>query len=149
MQDLKILNTRQRKEIYKFLEKQFGYEGKIDAVFLESPKGKIYLLSKDYEYLELKGLRVNNKGMYFVKREAGGFRLSIEGTQVIKPKKNIIDLTKEETHMWMMGEDIPKEGSVGYVIVRYKKDILGCTIQKDDNIRNMVAKERRLHSITE
>jgi len=149
MQDLKILNTRQRKEIYKYLESQYGHTEKFDVIFMESGKRKIYFMSKDYEHLELKGLRVNNKAMYFCKRELGGFRLSIEGAQMLKPTKNVIDLTKEEAHAWLLGNDIPKEGSAGYVILKFNNDILGCTLQKDNKIRNMVPKERRLHSITE
>jgi len=117
MQQLKALNSRQKKEIYKQLEEQFGFTEKIDAIFLENSKEKIYLLSNDYAHLEVTGLRVNNKAMYFGKKEHDGFRLSIEGAQLIKPTKNVIDLTKAQAELWMTGEDIPFEGHAGFVIL--------------------------------
>jgi len=149
MQDLKALNSRQKKEVYKQLEEQFGYKEKIDAIMLENSQDKIFLLSNDYANLDVEKLRVNNKAMYFGKKEHDGFRLSIEGAQFIKPTKNVIELTSEESHLWMLGKDIPKEGHVGFVILKYKKDILGCAMHKSDIIRNMVPKERRLHSVSE
>jgi NOL1/NOP2/fmu family ribosome biogenesis protein len=148
MQNLKILNSREKKEIYKQLKEQFGHEGKFDMIFLENTQKKVFVLSNDYAHIEISGLRVNNKALYFGKKELGGFRLSIEGSQMIKPSKNIIDLTEAQMNLWLMGEDIPLEGSQRYVIIRFKKDILGCGFHKDDNLRNMVPKERRLHSIT-
>jgi len=148
MQDLKPLNSREKKVIYKQLEEQFGHVDKIDMIFLENSKSKIFLLSNDYVHLELKGLRVNNKAMYFGKREKDGFRLSIEGAQIISPTKNIIDLDQDQVKLWMTGEDIPFEGHSGWVILRFGQDIMGCTMHKVDVIRNMVPKERRLHSVS-
>tara|TARA_Y100000310_G_scaffold345695_1_gene468428 strand:+ start:12363 stop:12812 length:450 start_codon:yes stop_codon:yes gene_type:complete len=149
MQDLKALNTREKKDIYKKLKEQFGHDEKFDQIVLLNPKEKIYLLSKGYADLDVKGMRINNKALYFGKLEKDGLRLSIEGSQLIKANKNVIELNKEELHQWMKGEDIAKEGSPGYVIVKHKKDIFGCGMHKNNVLRNMVPKERRLHSVTE
>tara|TARA_Y100000310_G_C20374460_1_gene665073 strand:+ start:306 stop:755 length:450 start_codon:yes stop_codon:yes gene_type:complete len=149
MQDLKALNSREKKEIYKLLESQFGHTEKFNVIFLKNNKSKIFFLSNDFLNLDVTNLRVNNKAMYFAKMERDGLRMNIEGAQMLKATKNVIDLNKEEAHAWMLGDDIPHEGNQGYVLLRYKKDILGCGILKNNNIRNMVAKERRLHSVTE
>ena len=149
MQDLKILNSREKKEIYKLLDSQFGHTEKFDVIFLRNGKDKIYFLTKDYPSIDETNLRVNNKGLYFAKIEKDGLRMNVEGAQLLKATKNVIDLNQEEAHAWMQGDDIPHPGNEGYVLLRYKKDILGCGIQKADNIRNMLAKERRLHSVTE
>ncbi len=148
MQKLKVLNSREKKALYKQLEEQFGVTEKLPYLFLENTKDKIFLLSPDFANLNVNNLNVNNKGLYFAKKERDGLRLSIEGAQLIKPKKNIISLNDKESHLWMMGKDVPMEGHKGYVIVKFNNDILGCGILKNNILRNMVPKERRLHSVT-
>ena len=87
--------------------------------------------------------------MYFAKKEREGLRLSIEGAQMLDIRKNIIPVNKAQAELWMTGGDIPLSGhSEGFVILQQNKDILGCGMLKNDLIRNMVPKERRLHSIT-
>ena len=60
MQNLKALNSKEKKQIYQQLKEQFGHDTKIDAIILLSPKGKIYLLSNDYAHLDITNLRINN-----------------------------------------------------------------------------------------
>ena len=95
MQKLKALNSRELKQLYKELNEQFGVEEKLDFIVLENTKDKLYLLSRDYEKLDVSKLRVNNKGMYFGKKERDGLRLSIEGSQLIDAKKNVVVLNEE------------------------------------------------------
>ncbi len=147
MQELHALNAREKKALYKQLEDQFGVTEKLPYLILENTKNKIYLLSTDYAKLDLKGLRVNNMAMYFGKKERDGFRLSIEGAQLVKAKKNVIELTKSQANLWLQGKDIPMEGNKGFVILKFGKDVLGCGALKNDILRNMVPKERRLHSV--
>ena len=149
MVQLKALNTREKKEIFQMLEEQFGIKEHVDYIFFENNKEKIFIISSAFAQLNQAQVRINNIGMYFATREKDGLRLSIEGAQLVNAKKNSIELTKEQAHQWMKGEDIPMEGNLGYVIVRYKKDTFGCGSLKNNILRNMVPKERRLHSITE
>ena len=145
---MKILNSREIKAIYKQLEEQFGNKKKLDYGFLENNKDKIFLISKKYAELDTKKLRVNNLGMYFAKRQIDGIRLSIEGSQMIEPTKNVIQLNKEQMEQWVKGEDIPFEHQTAYVIVKHKDDTLGCGRVVKNLLRNMVPKERRLKSLT-
>jgi NOL1/NOP2/fmu family ribosome biogenesis protein len=146
---IKFFNTRDKKELFNQLKSQFDFQADLDYIFFEASDNKIYLLSKDYANVNLQGLRINNQGLYFGKMELGGFRPSIEGSQLIQARKNIIQLTKSQVENWMMGEDIPFVGDNGFVIVQQDKDILGCGILKGNVLRNMVPKERRLNSVTE
>lgn len=149
MQKLTFLNTRERKELFKQLEEQFGCTESLDFIFFENSQDKIFLLSKEYAGLDLHGLRVNNLGLYFVKREREGLRPSIEGAQLIHAKKNVLALDKKQAEQWMQGEDIPFEGDAGFVILKKDGDVLGCGMLRNNILRNMVPKERRLQSITE
>jgi NOL1/NOP2/fmu family ribosome biogenesis protein len=148
MQELRILNSREKKKIYKFLEEQFGHTLKFDFLFLQNTKEKIYVLSPDFAHIDMTKLRVNNKALYFGKLEHDGFRPTIEGAQLLKANKNVVELTQEEADLWMQGEDIPRMGHQGFIILKFKEDILGCGMHKNDILRNMVPKERRLSSIT-
>ena len=147
MQKLTALNAREKKRFYKQLEVQFGHSEKFEAIILQNTKDKYYLLSEDYANLEVKDLRINNMALYFGKQESNAIRLSIEGAQILKAKKNIIQLTKEQAHSWMRGEDIAFQGNLGYVICQYKEDALGCGILKENVLRNMVPKERDRKSV--
>jgi NOL1/NOP2/fmu family ribosome biogenesis protein len=144
---MKFLNTREIKKIYKALEEQFGNQKKLDFAFAENNKDKIFLISKTYADIDENTLRINNFGLYFAKRQIDGIRLSIEGSQLIEPTKNIIQLNQEQMELWLKGEDFPFEHETSYVIVRYKDDTLGCGRVVKNELRNMVAKERRLKSL--
>ena len=149
MQKLNFLNTRDRKELFNKLKDQFDFQAELDCLFFEGSDNKIFLLSKDFAKMDLSGLRINNQGLYFLKKERDGLRLSIEGSQLIKAKKNIVQLTKSQSENWMKGDDINIDGNSGYVIVQQENDILGCGNLRNNILRNMVPKERRLKSVTE
>jgi NOL1/NOP2/fmu family ribosome biogenesis protein len=149
MQHLKILNRKEIKPILKFLKENFDMSSELDYVFFENPKGKIYLLSKKFADLDEKQLRINNLGLYFGKKEKDGFRLTLEGAQLIGAKKNIIEISKGQMASWMRGEDLEAEhDSNVYVIIKHKKDILGCGKFKDGKILNSVPKERRITKVS-
>jgi len=148
MQKLKALNSRELKEFYRVLEEQFGHKGKFEDFVLESSKEKMYLLSRDYERLDVSSLRVNNKAMYFGKKERDGLRLSIEGAQLVKATKNVVELDEEGMKKWVSGEDVEMKHETCYVIVKFGKDVLGCGRVVRDVLRNMVPKERRLKELT-
>lgn len=147
MQKLRALNSRELKELYKELEERFGSKTKLDFIVLEGADNRYYLLSKGYEKLDVDRLRVNNKGVYFGTKERDGFRLSIEGAQLINAEKNIVELDYKKMTNWVRGEDVKREGGDGYVIVKYKNDVIGCGRIVKNNLRNMVPKERRLKEL--
>ncbi len=149
MQRVGFYNSKQKKELFQQLQEQFGISQELDVLFFENSQDKIFALSKDFAQIDPKGLRINNSGMYFAKKEREGLRLSVEGAQLLTAHKNIIPVNKAQAELWMKGEDIIMQGNLGFVLLKQDKDILGCGMLKNDLLRNMVPKERRLHSITD
>jgi NOL1/NOP2/fmu family ribosome biogenesis protein len=150
--NLLILNTREIKEILTILKKQWGFNEKLNYVFLRNAKGKIYIVNKDINRIELEKMRIDSIGLYFGEQRNGTIRLSIEGSQMIGQyaNKNLIELTEKETDEWLKGENITfknKEGNA-FVILKNGTDILGCGRHKEGKIHNYVPKERRLRVIS-
>lgn len=151
-ENLEVLNSKEIKNIYKQLNEQFGFDEKLDYVFLRNNKDKVYISTRDIEKIDISSLRVDSVGLYFGKYYNDGFRLSIEGSQLIacKCKKNIVELSTEQKHDWLMGKDIPLEGRENsFVILKWKKDILGCAKVKREAALNSIPSSRTLHVVNE
>lgn len=146
MQHLKILNSKEVKEVTKLLKEQFGFDEKLSFVFLRSNKDKLYVINREIEMVELEKLRIDALGLYFGKLEHG-LRLSIEGSQIVGPKakKNIIHINTEEFDSWLKGKDFEvKTDCKGLVLVKYEEEFVGCGRIKNDVLMNFVPKARRL-----
>ena len=148
MQELKILNSREIKEIYELIENQWGAKIKIDAGFLKNSKNRIFIINKDISKIDTSKLRINSAGMYFCEIDSRGIRLSIEGSQIIghKAAKNVVELNEEEKIRWLKGEDLEKECSdcSGFVIIKHMNDFLGTGKYAHGKILNYVSKTRRI-----
>ena len=146
MQNLKILNRKETKEILGAMREQWGFDGELDYAFLKTEKGRIYIANRELFDIDLSKLKVNSIGMYFGEMK-NGLRLSIEGSQLIGPKakKNIAELDEKEAKEWLSGIDIGKEAPEGFVILKHGKDFLGTGRSKEGKILNFVPKTRRTH----
>ncbi len=148
MPELKILNNKEIKEIYKLIEKHWGAKVKLDYGFLKNNKNRVFVISKDISKIDISKLRLNSVGMYFCEIDSKGIRLSIEGSQIIGPKatKNVVELNEEETKKWFKGEDLEKEckDCNGFIILKRKDDFLGNGKYANGKILNYVAKTRRI-----
>lgn len=144
MQKLEILNTRQVEHIRKEIEKQFGARLEKDYVFLLNQKGRLFITNKDISRLDLAGLRVDKYGLYFGELKEGEFRLSLEGAELIgkKARKNILPLDKEEVKKYFLGEDLDKDlgEEKRWLLLKYKKDIIGCAKYKEKKLLNFLPK---------
>jgi NOL1/NOP2/fmu family ribosome biogenesis protein len=147
---LRILNKKEAERIIERIKKHFGIKELKEVVesygFLINRNGKVFLVSKDIDKVDLSKLKINSIGLYFC-NISNGIRLSIEGTQLIgnKAKKGVVDLNKDEMKEWMLGKDI--KTSRGYkesVILKYNDDFLGCGQVKNEKILNFVPKNRRI-----
>lgn len=149
---LEVLNSRQVKEIMRMLEEQFGVKEKPGLGFLRSNKDKVYVINKDVDRINIKDFRVDSAGMYFGVYMKDGFRLSVEGSQFIgsMATKNVLELSLEQKHEWMKGNDISLNGvDNGFYIVKWKDDFLGCGKAKNSVLLNSVPKSRRLIIVNE
>lgn len=151
MPELKILNSKEIKEIYKLIEKQWGARIKLDYGFLKNSKNRVFIISKDISRIDISRLRLNSIGMYFCEDDKAGIRLSIEGSQIIGPKaaKNVVELDENETRKWFRGEDLEKEcrDCKGFIILKNKSDFLGSGKYSNGRILNYVGKARRVSII--
>ena len=151
MPELKILNSKEIKEIYGLIEKQWGAKLKLDYGFLKNNKNRIFVVNKDISKIDFSKLRLNSVGMYFCEIDSRGIRLSIEGSQIVGPKaaKNIVELDEEETKKWLKGEDLEKEckGCSGFVILKNNKDFLGNGKYANGKLLNYVGKSRRVNLV--
>jgi len=149
MPELKILNSKEIKEIYNLIERQWGAKIKLDYGFLKSNKNRVFVISKDISKIDFSKLRLNSVGMYFCEIDNKGIRLSIEGSQIVGPKatKNIVELNEEETKKWFKGEDLEKEckNCSGFLIIKHKNDFLGTGKYSNGRILNYVSKSRRVN----
>ncbi len=148
MPELKILNSKEIKELLKLIENQWGAKLKLDYGFLKNSKNRVFIISKDISKINTSGLRLNSVGMYFCEVDKTKVRLSIEGSQIIgsKAAKNIVELNEEETKKWFRGEDLEKEckDCSGFVILRHNNDFLGTGKYVNGRILNYVGKTRRI-----
>ncbi|MBW2974922.1 hypothetical protein KY366_04355 [Candidatus Woesearchaeota archaeon] len=148
MQNLKILDKKNRKIFLGLLKKQFGFGEKLDYTFLMNNKNKVFIANKELANIDLSRMRINSIGSYIAEFRDNEVRLSIEGSQMIGPKadRNVVLLEKKEAREWMKGKDIEKKVKEGgFVILRCGEDYLGSGRVKEGRILNFVPKARRLN----
>ena len=148
MQNLKILNKKEIKNILESIKNQWGCDFELDYAFLMNQKNRIFIANKEIFDIDLKKIRINSLGLYFGEQvNEKEFRLSIEGSQLIGPEatKNVVELSDSEARVWLKGEDLENEtAKEGFVILRNGDDYLGSGKVKENKILNYVPKTRRL-----
>ncbi len=149
MQQLKILNTRELKEIKHKLKEQFDYSEKLEKnhAFLLNQKNRIFMVNKDISQIDLEKLKVDKYGLYFGEWKNEELRLSMEGAWLIekKAKKNIVELNKEEVKEYFLGNDLDKNLGTDkkFVLLKYGEDVIGCAKYKEGKILNFLPKIHR------
>jgi NOL1/NOP2/fmu family ribosome biogenesis protein len=145
MQTLNALNSKEKKVLFKLINSQWGCDFSSDEIFYRSRKDKVYLLS-DFDSELVNTVKIDRLGVYFGTFMNAGFRLSIEGSQIIGPvaKKNVLELDDIQFSNWFAGEDLDIEGNNGIHIIKNKNDFFGCGIIKNGNLNNYITKSRRI-----
>jgi len=151
---IRILRGKERERLMGVFEKQFGIK-QIQGTLIRGRKGGIYLFTgtiPDKEIFNLlKIFPVEIIGIYLAKEMDGKLRLSIEGSQILKNEitKRIVELSKEEMEIWIMGHElIKKTGFEDYVVMKYKNEMLGVGKASENKITNFIPKSRRLRDKT-
>lgn len=148
------LNSKQKKELIEKLS--FLYNSNIDFLkdyhfYLASKKNKIYISKIDIQNLNL--TKISSIGLYFgAFHDDERFRLSIEGTKLIDPKRNYVILKKEALSSYLAAEDLFKEDleyinwedNCPFLIVKYENEKLGSVNIKENSILNYIPKSRKL-----
>ncbi len=149
MDNFKILNSKETKDIMAMLVSQFGFSGRIEFAFLRN-KDDIYIISKDLAKIDASKFRINNLGLYFGNIKNNSIRLSIDATNLFGKflSKSILLLDDSQASYWMRGDDLLIDSSLtGYVIIKHKNDFLGTGYIKGRTLLNYIPKERRLKRI--
>ncbi len=166
----KILNTRERKQLFEKLSKIYGITAnEMKGMFIESGKRKIRYFTGSLPREELAGLaqelNIDTIGMYIIALENfhGELRprLSFDAVSLLrnKIKKQVIELDEKQAKKWLKGESLIIEmtkaqgidENVGLLVLKYKNDLIGCgkfSIQEKDGkklvkITNFVPKQVR------
>ena len=152
MKQLRILNTREIREIISKLEEQYGCALRAlqrDYAFLMDQKDKIYIISRDVDLIDFEKLRINSMGLYFAELGKGNqLRLTMEGSQIVGPHavKSVVELNKEQVKQYFQGQEvdiaIDVEGQP-FVLMKYKNDFFGAAKYKDGKILNYLPKVHR------
>ena len=147
MQNLKILNKKEIKNILELIKTHFGCDIELDYAFLMNQKNRVFIANKELFDIDTKKIRINSIGLYFGELSNNELRLTIEGSQLIGPKstKNVVELSDSEMRTWLKGEDIEKDiDEKGFIILKHGDDYLGSGKVKENKILNYVPKTRRL-----
>ena len=150
MEHLKILNSKEKKEIVSKINGQWDASFSTDLGMLRNNEDKIFLMNPSIANIDLTKLRINSMGLYFAEVKDGFVRLSIEGAQMIGSlaKKNVVEISHEEAGRWLMGEDLEKQTDFQkFVIIKSNSDFLGCGCQVKGKILNYVGKNRRVSAV--
>ncbi len=151
--ELIILNSRERKHIRQALTEQFGVSEIPDLIyFCLNKKEKVYVINKEVFELPIDHLRLNTFGLYFGMFMKDGFRLSIEGSQIIGPKakQQIYTMSKRERDDWLKGKDLETKTDDFerlYMLMLFEKDFIGVGKAKNGKILNYIPKSRTLTNI--
>ncbi|MCP3682833.1 MAG: hypothetical protein GY861_09105 [bacterium] len=148
--NIKILNTKEVKEIRKMIKDQWDAEFKEDYVFLQSTNDHIFIISRDVSQIDFEKIRMNSMGLYIAELKNDELRLNIEGSQLIGPlaKKNVVEVSDEEAKLWLAGKDLStKLSEAAFVILKNKNVFIGCGRVKENKILNFISKARRVNSL--
>lgn len=150
MNPLKVPGKKERAEIEGKLKRQFGVFNLPGEIFMRG-KDKMFLFSGSFDFNKVKELERNvvieRLGVYFAKldEKTGDLRLSIEGSQILKPNKNVFEINASQAEEWMLGRELGiKTGKKGFLAMKYGNDFLGTGKASDEKIGNFVPKNRRL-----
>ena len=146
-----VLNSKAVKKIMLALKEQFCFDEKLDYAFLKSKKDKVLIINKEVDLINHESLRVDALGLYFGKFYADGFRLSIEGAQLIGDKCgcNVLSVSREQKHQWLKGQDLLVSSDASFVIIKSEGDFLGCAKVKNGLAFNSVPSARTLKVVNE
>jgi NOL1/NOP2/fmu family ribosome biogenesis protein len=156
MKNLKILNTREVKEIIKKLEEYYACNLKPfqkQYAFLKNPHNHIFVVHRDVEKIDFESLRINTMGLYFAEiNKYSEVRLTIEGSQLIGPlaKKNTLELTEEQVREYFQGHEIEMEIETDQqpiFLLHYKKDFFGAAKYKNGTLLNYLPKIHRTQEL--
>jgi len=150
MSFIKILSKNEKREIERKLNKQFGIK-EISGMLIKFGKDRIFFFSGKLKEKEIRIIEseipIERIGVYFARIMNDFPKLSIEGTQILKEQisKNTFELDEKQSKEWMSGRDLNiSSPQKGFLVMKYKEEVLGCGKASENKISNFIPKMRRL-----
>ena len=162
MQELKLLNNKDVKHIKKRIKDIWDSDIETDYGYLLSEKDKLFIVNKEVAKIEWKNLRLSSIGITIGTYEEKGFRLNVEGSQLIgkHAKKNIVELDEDQIKRWLLGNDLDIDDELRvqidkkikddkldvkeFLLIENNGDFYGTGRIKDDKILSFLSKSRKL-----
>ena len=141
------LNEIERSAIIDYLKDRYGIEKRVfrNFEFLKHGK-KIWIATKGIEHSL--NLRVESIGLMFMRIEKNKIKLSTNAAQLFGKfaKKNVVELDDKSLYEALRGLDLSLESNAedGYVLLKYKDDIIGVGQKRGKFIKNMIPKAKRI-----
>lgn len=145
----KKLNEIEKKGIIDYLEERFGISSKVFDNFDFFVRGKkVWIAIRGIDEKLLKA-KIEAIGMLFMRLEKKKMKLTTNAAQLFgkHAKKNIIKLNDQQLYEALRGLDLsvdPKVAEDGYVLLKYKNDVIGVAQKRKDFLKNMIPKARRI-----
>ncbi len=144
-----FIKSPEKRKLVSELQEKFGIAN-LPYLLIESGKEKLRgfsgHLSKD-EIAELAQiLNIDSIGLYVLKKERDGLRLSFDATQLLRMQitKNILEIDDKQMEQWIRGHDLDIKVPQGTYVIKYRGDFLGCGRSNGEKLFNYVPKERRI-----
>src|SRR3989338_6023684 len=128
---MKLIKRKERKEIMKKLDEQFGIKS-LPGILLRFGKEKMRLYTGNLNADQVKELDRNfnleTTGIYFLKEEKGELRISFDSLYLFKDEitKNIGEDKDKEAVMWLKGNDLDIKTTKGMKVIKQEGKLLGC-----------------------
>ncbi len=151
--NFEVLRKSAVRELVDNLSNSYGcdLEELKSYVFYVNPRGKVYISKADVRNEEFK--KINGVGLYFgTFHDENRFRLSIEGSGLVSPKKNYVVINSDVLKSYLAAEnlfadevdELNNDGSANFLIVRYNGQSIGCVSLKEKMLLNYIPKSRKL-----
>ena len=153
MQTIHFLTAKHSRELLGRISEQWGGDHTYlldDYALAQTNEGKVYRISRDVEKMSLEHKKLNTVGMYLADVDEHNVRLSIEGAQLVgkNADKNILELDEAHARQWLAGMEVETRTELqGFVIVKFKQDIIGCGRVGKGTLYNFVPKNRRVKEL--
>ena len=150
--NINFIKSTQKKEIVEKLNSIYGISD-LPYLLIESGKEKIRAFSGHLSKEEITKIteiaRVEIVGWYILRQEGeNDLRLSFDAPLILKSQisKGIVEITDEQFHLWIRGNDIEftSEITKGNVILKYQDNLVGSGKSNGLKVFNYVPKDRRL-----
>lgn len=134
--------SKEKRTLLKKIQERFGIEENIfkNLKIHYRSKERIYLGPK---YIPLRPKVVSPGILIFRGNKPTSNFFHIFGNKV---KKNFLEVNTTQAKEYIEGKDLEIKTNIeeGYILIKYKSIPLGCALLKNNKIRNLLPKQKRL-----